>query len=260
MEGIIDLDRYPLGDTVRADGLASACARRFARDGVCLLPGFLRGAALARAAEETGTLLAKTFYCRNTHNAYLKADSDPACPARHARNRPLLTEVGSIANDYLPPGGVLCRLYAWDPLLRFIQGVTGEPVLHRSADPLGALSVNVFEPGGMHEWHFDESRFSVTLMLSAAESGGHFEYVPGVRSDAGEGYDEVERILDGEVEPLRMPFEPGTLSIFAGHYTLHRVTRVRGRRHRLVAVLCYGREPGFTNSDEVRKLFWGRAA
>ena len=98
------------------------------------------------------------------------------------------------------------------------------------------------------------------MLFRSAESGGHFEYVPGVRSDASEGYDEAARILDGEIEPLRMPFEPGTLSIFAGHYTLHRVTRVRGRRHRLVAVLCYGRKPGFTNSDEVRRLFWGRAA
>ena len=37
-------------------------------------------------------------------------------------------------------------------------------------------------------------------------------------------------------------------------------TRVGGRHHRLVAVLCYNREPGVANSDEVRKLFWGRAA
>ena len=97
-------------------------------------------------------------------------------------------------------------------------------------------------------------------MLCPAESGGHFEYVPGLRGENREGYDEVERILDGEVDPVRMPFEAGTLSIFAGHYTLHRVTQVGGRHHRLVAVLCYNREPGVANSDEVRKLFWGRAA
>ena len=257
---IVDLGRYPLDDSIRANAFVRECARRFARDGVCLLPRFLRGPALARAAEETIALLDKTFYCRNTHNAYLKAGPDPELPAKHPRNRLLHTTVGSIANDYLPPGTVLSRLYAWDPLVRFIQGVTGAPTLHRSADPLGALSVNVFEPGGAHQWHFDESRFSITLMLRPADGGGHFEYVPGVRGENHEGYDEVERILDGEVEPVRMPFEAGTLSIFAGHYTLHRVTPVRGLRHRLVAVLCYNRDPGVANSDEVRKLFWGRAA
>ena len=81
--------------------------------------------------------------------------------------------------------------------------------------------------------------------------------MPGVRGEHSEGYDEVKRILDGEVKPVRMPFEAGTLSIFAGHYTLHRVTPVRGHRHRLVAVLCYNREPGIANSDAVRKLFGG---
>jgi hypothetical protein len=40
--------------------------------------------------------------------------------------------------------------------------------------------------------------------------------------------------------------------------SLHRVTEVRGRRQRLVAVLCFADAPGVTNSDEVRMLFWGR--
>ena len=191
IEEIVDLERHPLDDAVRTSAFIRECASRFARDGVCLLPRFLRGPALARAAEETIALLGKTFYCRNTHNAYLKAGAAPEFPAKHPRNRLLHTEVGSIANDYLPSGAVLSRLYAWDPLVRFIEGVTGAPALHRSADPLGALSVNVFEQGGAHEWHFDESRFSITLMLRPAERGGHFEYVPGVRGEDSEGYDEV---------------------------------------------------------------------
>ena len=259
IERIVDLDRYPLGRSAGAGEFTRECARRFARDGVCLLPGFLRKGALERAAEETSALLGKTFYCRSTHNAYLEAASDPDFPSDHPRNLLLRTEVGSIANDYLPSTGVLCRLYAWDPLLRLIEGVTGVPSLHRSADSLGALSVNIFEPGGLHEWHFDESRFSINLMLCPAESGGSFEYAPGVRGEGDEGYDEVARILDGEIQSVRMPFESGTLSIFSGHRTLHRVTRIGGARHRLVAVLCYNQEPGVANSDEVRKLFWGRA-
>ena len=162
VEEIVDLERYPLDDAVRTNAFIRDCAIAFARDGVCLLPRFLRGPALARAAEETIALLGKTFYCRNTHNAYLKAGQDPELPAKHPRNRLLHTAVGSIANDYLPSGAVLSRLYAWDPLVRFIQGVTGAPTLHRSADPLGALSVNVFEPGGAHEWHFERESFSAS--------------------------------------------------------------------------------------------------
>ena len=53
-------------------------------------------------------------------------------------------------------------------------------------------------------------------------------------------------------------FTPGTLLIFGGQKTIHRVTEVKGTRPRLVPVLCYSVVPDLKNSDEVRKLFWGR--
>ena len=31
----------------------------------------------------------------------------------------------------------------------------------------GAASINIFRPGTGHNWHFDESAFSVTLMIQA---------------------------------------------------------------------------------------------
>ena len=58
---------------------------------------------------------------------------------------------------------------------------------------------------------------------------------------------------------VTLPFTPGTLLIFGGQKTLHRVTRVHGPRPRLVPVLCYSEAPGMQNSPAVRKLFWGRA-
>jgi hypothetical protein len=55
-------------------------------------------------------------------------------------------------------------------------------------------------------------------------------------------------------------FRPGTLSIFSGSRSLHRVTTVEGPRSRLVAVLTFATRPGFRNSAKVQKLFWGRSA
>jgi hypothetical protein len=99
-------------------------------------------------------------------------DDDPSFDEDHPRRRQLETEVGSIAYDDLPAEGALRRFYTWDPLTRFIGAVLGHESFYRSADPLGAVSVNVFEPGAGHAWHFDESLFSVTLMLQTAERGG----------------------------------------------------------------------------------------
>ena len=62
------------------------------------------------------------------------------------------------------------------------------------------------------------------------------------------------------VPVLTAPFTPGTLQVFAGRYSLHRVTDVApsATRDRLVAVLCFASEPRLRNSPEVQEMFWGR--
>ena len=83
--------------------------------------------------------------------------------------------------DRIPEQSALRSLYNWDPLRDFVGQVLGKSSFHRSEDPFGACSINVFTDGGVHGWHFDESEFTITLMLQAPESGGEFEYVPAIR-------------------------------------------------------------------------------
>jgi len=171
----------------------------------------------------------------------------------------LRTIVGSVAYDLLPAGSPLRRLYDWDNLIELVRLVLDRPALYRLADPLGALSINVFRPGGHHAWHFDEAEYTTTIMLQEAEEGGHFEYMPHLRRPDGSEYDTIRRVLDGDERGVwRLPFSAGTLSLFAGHLSMHRVTEVLGSRLRLVAVLAFNGQPNVTNSDEVRQLFWGR--
>ena len=145
-----------------------------------------------------------------------------------------------------------------DPLKDFVGAVLGKERLHRFADPLGACSVNVFVDGGEHGWHFDESEFTVTLMLQPPESGGAFEYVPRIRGREDEQAIVGAVLNGGRAGVVELPFTAGALLVFGGRQTLHRVTRVHGARPRLVPVLCYAERPGLRNSEAVRKLFWGR--
>ena len=70
----------------------------------------------------------------------------------------------------------------------------------------------------------------------------------------------VSDVLDGNRrDVVNLAFTPGTLLIFGGRQTLHRVTRVGGSRPRLVPIFCYSESPGMGNSESVRKLFWGRS-
>ncbi len=257
---LVNLEHYPLNRLGSPEGarLIAECHERLQRTGVCLLPGFVTKDALETMAAEARWAEPDAYFCRNYHNAYLEPD-DGAFPADHPRRRRLYTSVGSIACDRLPRQSALRNLYEWDPLVSFMGAVLGYGKVYRFADPLGALSINVFREGDRHAWHFDESEFSTTLMLQASEAGGEYEYVPDTRRVGSEDYGLIRRIIDGEHNDIRtLPYNPGDLLIFSGRNSIHRITEVSGDTSRLVAILCFSTRPNEVNSDEVRTLFWGR--
>ena len=104
--------------------------------------------------------------------------------------------------------------------------------------------------GGQHGWHFDESEFTVTLMLQQPDEGGDFEYVPQIRGLENEKQF-VQHLLDGHrAGVVQLPFTPGSLLIFGGRQTIHRVTQVHRDVPRLVPVLCYAEQPDRVNSKK----------
>ena len=256
---MVNLERCPIDDPDSAGGAAftQACRKRFLEDGLCMLPDFVRPETLEILAEEANERLGDAWFYNSTHNVYLTRNN-PDAPPGDVAERQERTFVGSVPYDRIGEHSSLRRLYLWDPLKDFVRAVLGKPRLHRFADPLGACSVNIFVDGGEHGWHFDESEFTVTLMLQAPESGGSFEYVPRIRGHEDEKTI-VAAVLDGDRDHvLKLPFTAGALLVFGGRQTLHRVTRVGGPRPRLVPVLTYAERPGIENSKAVRKLFWGR--
>ncbi len=181
LEDLIDTARYPIGQLEPAAARGRAA---LARDGAYVLHGFLRPASVEAMLRELRPLFAQSYYCRQDHNPYL-APADPAFAAGHPRNRPQRSDKGCLADDQIPADSLLRRLYDSSNLRRFIAAVIGVPRLHPYEDPLGSLNVNVFDPGQQLGWHFDNADFAVTLMLQAAEGGGVYEYVPGLRPRTG---------------------------------------------------------------------------
>ena len=262
-KSLINLDRYPVGsidelNTAKGKTFTKKCAATYRETGLCALPEFIVPKALIQLSQEAQLATKDAYFCDNTHNAYL-TDSAPNSDQSDVHQRLEKTFVGSVPYDKIRHSE-LNQLYLFEPLKEFIRRVLAKEKLYRFADPLGACSINVFVDGGCHGWHFDESEFTVTLMLQAPTQGGHFEYVPGIRGNSNEAQ-LLEATLNGSRdEVVELPFTPGTLLIFAGQQTLHRVTAVTGPKPRLVPVLCYAEEPDLKNSPEVRTLFWGRTA
>jgi alkylated DNA repair dioxygenase AlkB len=259
----VDAARYPLharGGELAA--LVARCRAAYEAEGAAVLPGFLAPEALAAMAAEAEALQGAAFVSTAGHNVY-QDGGDPGLPAEHPRNARVRTVVASIANDQLPHASPLRALYEWLPLREFVRQVVGAEALFPLDCPIGACTVNVFRPGMEQGWHFDEAEFSVTLMLTGADAGGHFDFAKGLREAGRVGGAEeaaaIGALMAGGAEGLRrLPIVPGTLSIFRGHTALHRVTPVEGSRTRLVAVLTFNRAPGVKNSPAVTTCFWGR--
>ncbi len=260
--GLINRAVYPIENLEAPAGCAllAQFRSRLEQSGALVLPDFLTPAATALLAAEARGLDWAVHEYHADHTVYFEP-SDETLPEGHPRRHRVRTDKGSVPYDLIPRSALLRRLYEWDTLLAFIAATLGEAQLYRHGDPMAALNVNAHGEGQQLGWHFDRSDFAVTLSLQQSESGGVFEYVPSLRSANEENYDGVARILAGSRDGVRwLPAEPGTLTLFRGHYSLHRVSPGSGPSKRLMATLSYAREPNVVFSAYARQLFYGREA
>ena len=145
------------------------------------------------------------------------------------------------------------------PLIDFLATAMDKPRLYPMADPLARINVMAYRTGEALNWHFDRAEFTTTLLLQAPVAGGRFEYRRGLRSAADPNYEGVGRLLAGEDRDVRiLALAPGTLNVFKGRNTAHRVSPVEGERPRVIAVFSYYETPDVSFCDEERLGFYGR--
>ncbi len=195
---------------------------------------------------------------------YLELPDETAWPGTHPRRRWARSAVHVVAYDQFPARSALRALYEWDPLMNFVAAVLGLDRIHRYADPLGALNLAVMSEGDVLDWHFDQTDFVVSLAVQSSERGGHFENAANLRAPDDERYDDVAEVLDGTPEGgarvVVEPMTPGTLMIFAGRRSMHRVTPVGGPRARHVALFGYDSAEGTRSSELLQLIRYGRTA
>ena len=257
---LVDLDRYPLHerDGQRYRDLLATARRRLARDGLVDLDGFMVDDARRGDLDRLLPLFESVAFAHAREHTIYFSDAVPGLDPGHGALARLRTASRTLCGDDLV-GTALDRLYRWRPLREFLADLCGVPGLEVLADPLAGLNVMAYSDGEVLGWHFDRAVFTTTLLLQRPETGGQFEYRKDLRTDADPNYDGVARLLAGEdpkvevVDPA-----PGTLTVFRGLHTPHRVTRVGGDRLRVIAVISFADRPGVTFSDEERQGFYGR--
>ncbi len=262
MRDLIDLDRFPIDrpGTPEHAALVARARADLATHGMFNLDGFLRpDAATATVKALTPKFDTEAFTHVHKHNIYFRKDLP--LPDDH----PALAEVETINRtlcaNQIDVADAVNRIYTWAPLIAFLAETMDKPALHVMADPLARMNIMDYAAGQGLNWHFDRSEFTTTLLLQAPEAGGAFEYRSDLRTADEPNYDGVARLLRGQdPEQRSLTLQTGTLNVFRGKNTAHRVTPAVGDRHRMIAVLSYYERPSVLFSDDERQGFYGRVA
>ena len=256
---LVDLDAYPLFDldahAERLDGWRA----QLKATGAAELPGFLTPAGVEAMVADARSLAGRAYRSGGIGTAYL-AMPDSEAPVGHPTRWLGPYALGAVAYDLMPRESLLRRMYEWDPVKDLIEAILDRGPIYRYADPFGALNLAVMAEGDELQWHFDQTDFVVSLAIEPSEGGGDFEVAPLIRSADDERYETVGGVLDGSdlSGVVTLPMTAGTLLIFEGRHSLHRVSPVQGQTPRLVGLLAYDTQPGTTGSELLRQNRYGR--
>jgi hypothetical protein len=258
---LVDLDRYPINDlsSPAAKGVIDDAQRQLSEIGAAELSGFITPAGVALLTKDAESLAERAYPSGGVGTAYLELPSDD-WPSDHPRVRWMPYAVRAVGYDVIPHESPLRQIYELDALTRFIEAVLERGTIYPYADPCGALNLAVMGEGDQLQWHYDQTDFVVSLAIQPAERGGDFDVVPRIRSAEDESYDDVRQLIDGDLSRvLTLAMTPGTLLIFEGRNSIHRVSPIEGATLRHVGLLAYDTKPDTTSSDLLREVRYGRA-
>ena len=251
----VDIDTHRLTDPDYRD----RCAKRLDAEGALVLRSFFTDVFVDSVRKESTGREPEAFFASSTHNIWL-TPPDPNYAEDHAFNRQMVSTKGLLADDQVPSTSALRAVYD-DPSVReFIASVVGVAEVYPYADDLSSVNVHFHRDGEELGWHFDNSSFAITTLITPPKDGGVFEYVPELRDAAldEQNFDGVRDAVDNATNVHQLDFEPGDLVIFRGRNSMHRVTPSQGDRTRILVVFAFNTEPGIGLSESAKQTFYGR--
>ena len=253
-ENIVNLKLHPIHD----GRFTKSCKDQFDKTGALVMENFLSSDTVIFLQNEAQKVRPLAFFCHQNHNVYL-LDSDRSFPKEHIRNLEQVSDKGCVPHDQIPDESPLRTLYEWSDFRLFLESVLDVPVFPY-ADTLSSININYYDKGQQLGWHYDNASFAITLMLKAPKAGGEFEYLEKVRNkEAGEqGYENTAAVIMGKLKPKKLEMGDGSLVLFRGRNSLHRVAPVVSDGTRILVTLNFNTEPGVMLSELARTTFFGR--
>ena len=253
---LIDRRTHPLED---ADYHRS-CATQLNDSGALVLRGFFTDRFVESVRASSTGREDEAYFASNTHNVWL-TEANSELPNDHVFNHQITSTKGLLADDQIEQTSCLRSVYDSVEFRKFIAAVVGEDAVRPYADDLSSINVHFHRDGEELGWHFDNSSFAVTTLITPPESGGVFECVPDLRhlSNGEENFDGVRDAIENASGVRELDFGPGDLVMFRGRNSMHRVTPTQGNRTRILIVFAFNTEEGIGLSDSAKETFYGRS-
>ena len=257
----VDINKWVNLETCPLDSIdfANQCRQKLSEEGVLLIPQFLQSEALKQTIKEAEAQTHLAYFTKKTHNVYL-SEPNESLPETHVFNRQVKSSKGCITTDQIQKESGLHIIYNNFIFKKFIAHVVRENAIYPYADTLSGINIHYASEGEELGWHFDNSSFAITLLLQAPKEGGLFQYVRDLRNSNSEdmNFNGVKTVLNDEVPVKTLNMEEGTLVLFRGLNSMHRVTPTIGNKTRILVVLAYNNKPGVSLSETARMTFFGR--
>ena len=261
LKTIVDLDQYPIHNLNLPiiKKLIERCKEELEENSCSTISNFILPQSLEIMRSELEKQLDEVYMSKESINPYLYAKDDPSLPNDHPKRNFMNRYNGYLNSDCFSKNSEMKYLYETEELLKFISACLGVSPIYRWADPLACHAYNVMKSEGVLPWHFDSCEFTLSLMIQKPEKGGVFEYCPNIREPGNENFEEVKKVLDGDrLRVRRLKLEPGDLQIFKGRHSLHRVTKVEGKKSRYMCIPAYVLDPLRVNTPEHSKAIYGK--
>lgn len=227
------------------------------KEGILVFKSFIGFNGLSLLQKEANDLKKFSYEISSQYNVYV-SEYDNSFKANSSRNRLMSSSKKCIPNDLLPKNSILQRIYDSKIIRTFFKDLLNKRNLYPYSDPLSSININYYDKGDALGWHFDNSDFTITLLIKNCKKGGVYEFFNDIRyRDGQEDYEYVERILDNKVSGTRVDCSEGDLMIFNGNKSIHQVTPVE-EGERILITFNYNETQGIPLSEKSRMTFFGR--
>jgi len=261
LENIVDINKYPIHDlnSKVTKELIKKCKNDLDQFSCSTIPSFILPKSVKTMHAEVDKKLDGVYWSQESINPYLNSKDEPSLPIEHPKRIFSNRNNGYLNSDLFEKDSELRFLYKQQELLNFVSACVGISPIYRWADPLACHAYNMMKPNGILPWHFDSCEFTLSILIQKPEKEGVFEYCPNIREPGNENFDEIKKVLDGDRKRVRqLKLEPGDLQIFKGRFTLHRVTKIEGKRSRYLAIPAYVLDPWRVNTPEHSRAVYGK--